>query len=203
MVAETQSRTRGFTLLELTFAVAIMTVIIGVLFSLSLGVGDTAAIQDIKLVINDEARRAMLAVAPQLRQAARESINFDQLPSDVLTFRTPRDLDGNGLAVDAFNSLELSPIFEIRRDRFDQNKDGIALAQLIMISGESIRVLANNLAPDIVIRDRTGKTPSQNTAGFWVEEEEGNLRVTIRTRGITRRGHQLRYQLSQVIVPRN
>lgn len=202
-MVDSPTRTGGFSLLELTFVVAISTVIMGVLFSLSLGIGDTAAIQDQKVITNDEARRAMLAVAPRLRQAARESIDFKQLPSDVLIFRMPRDLDGNGVAVDAFNSLELGPTIEIRRDRFDQNKDGIALAQLIMISGESIRVLANNLAPDIVVPDKKGKAPSRSTAGFWVVEEEGGIRVTIRTRAITRRGHLLRHELSQVITPRN
>lgn len=204
MAARTLPRARGFTLLELTFAVAIMTVIMGVLFTLSLGIGDTAAIQDRKVVMNDEARRGMLAISPRLRQAVRESINFKQLPSDVLIFRMPRDLDGNGLAVDAFNSLELGPSIEIRRDRFDQNKDGIGLAQLIMISGDSIRVLANDVFPDRgPVPDKAGKIPTRNTAGFWVQEEDGNLRVTIRTRGISRSGHLLRHELSQVIVPRN
>lgn len=204
MVARILPRTSGFTLVELTFAVAIMTVLMGVLFTLSLGIGDTAANQELKNVNNDEARKAMLAIAPRLRQAVRESINFKQLPSDVLIFRMPRDLDGNGLAVDAFNSLELGPSIEIRRDRFDQNKDGIGLTQLIMISGDSIRVLANNVFPDRPpVPDKAGKIPTRITTGFWVQEEDGNLRVTIRTRGISRRGHVLRHELSQVIAPRN
>ncbi|MBL7646869.1 MAG: prepilin-type N-terminal cleavage/methylation domain-containing protein [Candidatus Hydrogenedentes bacterium] len=208
MAASNIDRENGFTLVELTVAVAILVVLMGVLFSLSLGIGDTAAIQDLKIRGNDEARRGLLAVAPRLRQAVRETINLEQMPTDILTFRMPEDLDGNGLAVNGANALELGPEVEIRRDKHDQNKDGMSQSQLIMISGESIRVLANGLSP------APGPTPSpasakgtaqsaENTAGFWVAEEEGGIRVTIRTLSTSRRGHEILQEFNQLIAPRN
>lgn len=204
MVSRVTAPPRGFTLLELMFAVAIMTVVMGVLFSLSLGIGNTASVQDVKMNSNDEARRAMLAVAPRLRQAARETVNFDQMPTDVLTFKMPVDTDGNGLAVDKYNAIELGPEIEIRRDRYDQNKDGLTMTQLIMISGESIRVLANDLAPDEGPKpDLTQKIPPESAAGFWVIEEEGGVRIVVRTQGTSRRGHVLRQQTEQLVTPRN
>lgn len=188
--------TRGFSLLEVTVAVAIFTVTMGMLFTLSLGIGDAARIQDARIIAQDEARRAILSIAPRLRQAARSSINFDEFPTDVLVFRMPADLDGNGLAVDAFNAIELGPEIEIRRDQYDLNKDGLTMAQLIMVSGESVRVLANNL-----VTESEGGAPEN--AGFRVEEEEGAIRVTVRTREWSRRGHELRQVFSQAVFPRN
>lgn len=193
-----QRRRGGFSLLEVTVAVAIFTVTMGMLFSLSLGIGDTARIQDAKIVAHDEARRAILSLGPRLRQAARSSINFDELPTDVLVFRMPTDLDGNGLAVDGFNAIELGPEFEIRRDQYDLNKDGLTMTQLIMVSGESVRVLANNVLPGSV-----GADGALEGVGFWVEEERGAVRVTVRTRETSRRGHELRQEFSQAVTPRN
>ena len=208
MAAPIRDLESGFTLVELTVAVAILVVLMGVLFSLSLGIGDTAAIQDLKITGNDEARRGLLAVAPRLRQAVRETINLDQMPTDILSFRMPEDIDGNGLAVDSANALELGPEVEIRRDKHDQNKDGMTQSQLIMISGESIRVLANGLSPDLgpSPAPASGKgevVPAENTAGFWVAEEEGGIRVTIRTLGTSRRGHKILQEFNQLIAPRN
>ena len=52
---------RGVTLLELMMAMSILTVVMGVLFTLSISIGDTAKLQDVKVVNNDEARRALQA----------------------------------------------------------------------------------------------------------------------------------------------
>lgn len=198
MGVRTRSAREGFTLLEITVAVAIFTVIMGMLFTMSLGIGDSARIQDAKIVAHDEARRAILSLAPRLRQAARSSINFDEFPTDILVFRMPADLDGNGLAVDAYNAIELGAEFEIRRDQYDLNKDGLTMTQIIMVSGESVRVLANN-----VLSGTVGADGSIANVGFWVEEERGAVRVTVRTRETSRRGHELRQEFSQAVAPRN
>lgn len=192
------SRRAGFTLLEVTVALAIFTVTMGMLFSMSLGIGDSARIQDAKMIAHDEARRAILAITPRLRQAARSSINFDEFPTDVLVFRMPDDLDGNGLAVDGYNAIELGAEFQIRRDQYDLNKDGFTMTQLIMVSGESVRVLANNLLPD-----GPGEDGTTEGVGFWVDEEAGSVRVTVRTREVSRRGHVLQQAFSQAVAPRN
>lgn len=195
---------RGATLLELTFAMAILAIVTGVLVTLSIGIGDTAQIQDIRVTANDEGRRALLGLVPRLRHAARESINFEDLPADILRFRTPEDLDENGLAVDAFNTLELGEEITVRRDTFDQNKDGRADTQLILIDGEEITVLANNLSPDAgPVPGGDEEEPVENTAGFWVEENNGSVVVTVRTEGRSRRGHVVRQTYTQFVTPRN
>lgn len=196
---------QGSTLLELMFAVAIMTIVMGTLFTLSLSIGDTAQLQDVKITNIDEGRRALLRIVPRVRQAHRASVNFEDMPSDVLRFRMPEDIDDNGLAIDRFNTLELGDEIIIRRDKDDLNKDGVAASQLIMIQGETVTVLANELSPDEgPDPDWKGNgEPPENTAGFWVEVVSGRLTVTIRTEGTTRRGQEIRQQFTQIVEPRN
>lgn len=198
-------RKQGSTLLELMFAVAIMTIVMGTLFTLSFSIGDTAQLQDVKITNIDEGRRALLGIVPRVRQAHRASVNYEDMPTDVLRFRMPEDIDDNGLAIDRFNTLELGDEITIRRDKDDVNKDGVAASQLVMIQGETVTVLANELSPD------EAPDPEQvvagevleNTAGFWVETNAGRLTVTIRTEGTTRRGQKIRQQFTQIVEPRN
>lgn len=194
----------GVTLLELMVSMGILTGVMGVLFTLSLSIGDTARIQNTKVVSNDEARRALLAVIPRLRQAQDSTINKDALPGDVLSFQMPDDLDGNGSAVNVGGDLEVGDIITIRRDTDDANLDGITTSQLIMVQGDVVTVLANNLSPDAGPAPvAEGEPEPANTAGFWVQEQSGGVLVTIRTQGTSRRGHVIRQEFSELVNPRN
>lgn len=194
----------GFTLLETMFSMAILTAVMGVLFSLSIGIGDTARIQEVKARSNDEARRALLAVIPRLRQAQGTSINTGQMPGDILTFNMAADVDGNGSAVNVSGNLEVGSQITIRRDSDDMNDDGVGAEQLIMIQGNIVTVLANNLSPDAgPAAVAAGEEPAANTAGFWVEEQVGGVLVTIRTQGTSRQGHVIRQQFTELVNPRN
>lgn len=194
----------GVTLLELTFAMAIFAIVMGILFTLAIGIGDTTQVQDIRITANDEGRRALLGISPRLRNARAETVNFEEMPTDILRFRTATDLDGNGLAVDQFNTVELGAEMTIRRDTYDQNKDGRSDTQLILIDGESVRVLANNLSPDAAPPPaEEGEVAPENTAGFWVEENAGTVVVTVRTQGRSRRGHVFQQTYTQFVTPRN
>ena len=192
------------TLLELMMAMSILTVVMGVLFTLSISIGDTAKLQDVKVVNNDEARRALQAVVPRLRHAQRSSINTGDFPGDVLQFQMPTDLDGNGTAVNISGDLELGDVVTIQRDVNDANEDGVTNTQLVMISGNTVTVLANHLAPDAgpePVED--GAVAPENNAGFWVEEQNGGILLTIRTQGESRRGTLIRQQFTELVDPRN
>ena len=194
----------GVTLLEMMFSVAILTSVMGVLFSLSLGIGDTARIQEMKARSNDEARRALLAVVPRLRQAQFTSVNTDEMPGDVLTFNMADDIDGNGSAVNISGNLEVGTLVTIQRDTDDLNGDGLGAEQLVMTQGDVVTVLANTLSPDggpAPVED--GVEPAENTAGFWVEEQAGGVLITIRTQGTSRQGHVIRQQFTELVNPRN
>jgi prepilin-type N-terminal cleavage/methylation domain-containing protein len=195
---------RGMTLLELMMAMSIMTVVMGVLFTLSISIGDTAKLQNVRVQNNDDARRALIAVVPRLRQAQSASINTGDFPGDVLSFRMPADLDGNGTAVDINAELETGDLVTIQRDVDDLNLDGLSNEQLIMIDGDTIAVLANNLAPDTgPVPVPEGEVPPENRAGFWVEQQSGGILMTIRTQGETRRGTLIRQQFTELVDPRN
>jgi hypothetical protein len=194
----------GVTLLELMVAMGILTAVMGVLFTLSLSIGDTARLQNTKVINNDEARRVLLAVIPRLRMAQDSTINKAAMPGDVLSFRMPSDLDGNGTSVNVGGDLELGNVVTFRRDSEDLNGDGVSTTQLIMVEGDTITVLANNLSPDAAPAPAAeGEPEPENTAGFWVQEQSGGVLVTIRTQGTSRRGHVIRQTFTELVDPRN
>lgn len=195
---------RGVTLIELMMAMSILTVVMGVLFTLSISIGDTAKLQDVKVVNNDEARRALQAVVPRLRQAQFSSVNTGEMPGDVLRFQMPADLDGNGTAVNISGDLELGNPVTIQRDVDDANEDGVTDTQLVMISGDTVTVLANQLSPDPRPAPvQVGEIAPENNAGFWVEQQNGGILLTIRTQGESRRGTLIRQQFTELVDPRN
>ncbi len=137
----------GFTLLEVTFAVGILSVVMLILFGISEAFGNTAQVQRAKVQANEETRRALLVAVPMLRMASRGTVNWDDLPGPVITFNPVADLNGNGTAVDVAGVVELGPTVTIRVDMNDANQDGITDTQLVMEQGGTVRVLANNLVP--------------------------------------------------------
>ena len=198
----------GFTLIEIMMATAIMTVVMGMLVGLSISFGDTTEVQDISIITSDEARRAILTVTPELRQSARMSINFDELPGDSITYRVADDSDNNGSAVSAEILIELSAARTIQRDVDDLNEDGLTTTQLILINGDALRVLANDLNPlsetldaQGVLQDTDGD--GKRDLGFWVESFQQGLLLTFETQRTTRRGHDLSQTTTGFVVPRN
>ncbi len=192
---------RGFTLLEIMVTTALFTIVMSVIFSMGLGFANSAEVQEIKIITTEEARRALMILAPRLRQAARNSINWDDLPGDNITFRMATDLSGNGTAVDADGAIELTEPLIVQRDVNDANEDGITMTQLVLIDDDNVRVLANSL--------ETGPAPEAPGAdvpanvGFWVRPRNNGLEVTVRAEGRTRRGRVLNTVITEYIVPRN
>lgn len=192
-------------------AVSLFTVVMGALFGMALSLNDTAGIQDIKATSNDEARRAFQAIIPELCQAARSSINWNDLPGGSITYRTATDLDGNGSAVDVGGRLELSAPKTIQRDVDDLNGDGRTLDQLVLINGNNVQVLANNLVPQPESPDESGAFGSEQDTngngqldrGFWAEPRNGGLMVSVHTQGMSRQQHILVTRFEEFVVPRN
>ncbi len=209
-------RNSGVTLLEVMAATAIMTIVMGALFGLSLSMSDTAKVQDVQITSSSDGRRALLELVPELRQAGRMSINWTDLPGESITYQVAEDADGNGVAVNAGAALELSALRTIQRDVDDLNLDGKTLGQLIMIDsakaeGENITVLANYLVPISETTDSLGVFgPAQDTngngrldQGIWFEPFGSGLLLTVQTQGETRRGHMLISEASAFVNPRN
>jgi len=203
--------TRGMTLLEMMFAVSIFTVVMAAIFGLSFSFGDTVEVQEIKATTNDEARRALQFIIPDLRQAVRSTINWDELPGERISYCVPEDISGNGLPVNVQGRLEIGPPRVISRDLEDVNGDGLRETQLIVQSAGRVQVLANDVSPDSEQPDAMGVFgPAQDLngngrldRGIWFEPDGRGIRVTIQTQGVNRQGHILRTTLQETVVPRN
>ncbi len=198
----------GMTLVELVMTVGLMTIVMGALFAMSLSLSDTVQVYNATISATDEARRALYFIIPRLSQASRQTINMNELPGDVLVFRMPTDLDGNGTCVDVNGTLELGTPVTIRRDTEDLNGDGITNTQLIMIQGDNITVVANNIFSPPEQENPDGSFNDTNNngrldRGFMVIPEGNSLRVIIDTVGRTRRGHDLVIHIEERVTPRN
>ncbi len=205
-------KTKGMTLLEVMFATAIMTVVMTALYGMALGLADTARVQEATTTAHDEARRGLLVISKELRQAAGFSLSG--LPEAELSYRVATDVNGNGLAVDASAKLELSAARILTRDFEDMNGDGRSEDQLILIDGEVVRVLANGLMEDEDLNGTGWLDEGEDTnnnwrldRGIWFEKWFGGsgnaIRINIQTAGTSRQGHILTASLSEVIIPRN
>lgn len=201
----------GFTLLETMLAVGILTIVMGALMGISLSFANTVEIQEIKSTGNDESRAVLTRLIPELRQASSSSINWGDLPGPTLTYRIPEDIDGNGLAVDGTNSIELSGVITVTRDTDDLNDDGIAGTQLIHIRDNVITVLANNIRETDEGTDDAGIfTMAQDANGNGVQDiglqfEAWNsgLMFTVQAEDTTRSGHDVPVVLREIVYPRN
>lgn len=202
---------KGFTLIETMMAVAIFTVVMGALVTMSISFGNSVEVQSIKSMGNDETRAVVMRLVPELRMADMQSINWDELPGPTLTYRIPEDIDGNGLAVDGTNSVEWSAEHTISRDTDDLNEDGLTDTQLIHNDGNTITVLANYIREDNEGTDENGDfTAAQDTNGNGIQdvgiyfEAWGNgLMMTIQSGDETRLGHDIPVRLREIIYPRN
>ena len=189
---------RGFTLLEVMTASAILSVLLLTLYGLSEAFAGTAQVQRAKIQGNEEARRGVQVVLPLVRMASRDTVNWNQLPGPVLTFRAADDLDGNGTAVNVGARLELGAAITVGPDLQDANEDGVTATQLVMVQGDVVTVLANHLVapPD-------GAQPTADNSGFWVTPRDAGVELMIRAQGSTVRGRIMTTSMSQFAAMRN
>ena len=190
---------RGFTLLEVMLAVGIMTLVVGVLAGLSLGIGNTASVQRARTTATEEARRAVQTLVARLHAASWASVNRANLPGSVLTFRVATDVDGNGTAVNVNGRIELGAQITVGPDTADANRDGITARQLVMTQGNATRVLCNNLPPDSAVVNNGVPL----VRGFWVAERAGGFDVSVQTESRDNRGRPFRVAVTEFVRPRN
>lgn len=190
---------RGFTLVEIMLAVAMLTVIMGVLVGLSLGISRTASAQRARIAATEDARMAIQTLVARVHGASVLSINTAELPGDVLRFRPAADTNGNGTAVDVNGRLELGPQVTVQPDNTDLNRDGVTATQLVMTQGASTRVLCSSLPPDSA--NKTSGTPL--VRGFWVAPRSGGLEITVQTEARDNRNRPFRVALTEFVLPRN
>lgn len=204
-------RQHGMTLLEVVVVMAILTIVAGILFVLAQSLGIAVGNQEARATIIDEARRGMQFVVRELRQSARSTIPWHGLPSNTLTYQIAVDADGNGVAVDINNNLELSAVRTIGPDLGDVNGDGLTWQQLIMTDGVNTRVIANDLTPNEDANSdgilAAGEDLNANNTldhGVWFEQSGNGLAITIQTqRRGGAQGTMMSTSMTEIVVPRN
>jgi prepilin-type N-terminal cleavage/methylation domain-containing protein len=177
----------GFTLLEITMAMTVLTIILGMLYGAAWAMMKTARTQDSLVMLNSEARQAMSSIVRNLRQADATTIltnnggGFAAMGPNAQTniqFRRVEDLDGNGNALNAAMNVELTPPFWITRDVNDANGDGLTLTQLVRIdqAGQVVEVLSNHISPPMATGDMYS---APNGGAIFQDIGGGAIQVTL------------------------
>lgn len=194
----------GMTLLETMVAVSIFTVIMGVIFTMSLGIGNVSRLQESQVRTSESGRNALMRVASEIRQAQRLDIsNNNVLPAATLKYRLAQDVDGNGTAVNRNGTIELSAQRTIKADTDDLNRDGITSKQLIIAQGTTVlAVLCNNLCP---LTETNADTNGNGRLdrGFYVFSSGGTLSISIQTQETLANGRTVDNVYFVIVRPRN
>jgi len=196
--------TAGMTLLETMVAVSIFTVIMGVIFTMSLGINNVSKLQESQVRTSESGRNALMRVASEIRQAQRLDVNNNNVfPSATLKYRLAQDTDGNGTAVNRNGTIELGNQRTIKADTDDLNRDGITSKQLIIADGNTVvAVLCNNLCP---LTETNADTNGNGRLdrGFYVFNSGGTLSISIQTQETLANGRTVDNVYFVVVRPRN
>lgn len=201
---------RGFTLLELTMSIAILSIVSGMLFVLANTMHNASLAQDAKMSTHDEARNAMMRISRELRNAQQGSVVVGANGASI-QYRTPADADDNGVPVDAGGFLELGPVRTIQRDIADANGDGRTNTQVILNTGVQVVVLANDVpvsedANNNAVLDggEDGNFNLRLDRGLVFERVGTGVRVTVQS---MRQGgpetQPMISTMSEIVTPRN
>ena len=168
---------RGFTLIEVLVASALLAVALGVLWQSRLSAGQAAEFIDVKTTATEDAARAVDVIARELRHASLASLSA--LPAASISYTSSEDADA---------------VRTIARDTGDANQDGLGREQVVLVTPEHTRVLANTLA---------GGADAAPSSGLWFEPVPGGVLVTVETVARTRRGHNVPAVAQCIVRPRN
>ena len=135
----------------------------------------------------------------------------ERVSATSLSYQRADDIDGNGTAVDAGLSLEVTGVRTIRRDTTDANGDGRTVDQLVMIEGANVTVLANDLPPDEDASGNGALNAGEDTnsngvldRGLLFQQAGGGILVTLQAmyRPSPREQEQVS-TMQTIVVPRN
>ena len=201
-------RNRGFTLIEMLISSVMLTAVLGVMYGLWSALGDTAGLLHAKASAHEDAVRATLRTARELRGAARTTLS--QMPANELTYQVAVDFDGNGFAVDREGRIELGPPRRIARDTGDANEDGLAGDQLVLLSENGVEVLASGLYEDEDANGNGKLDPGEDKnrnerldRGVWFENVGNTVRICVQTMRTERKGFLIVGESEQYVSPRN
>ena len=191
-------RRDGFTLIEVLTASTLLIAALGMIWQAWMMANTTSDALGRKMDATNASARALNTIEHELRLASFSRLS--PLPSATIRYHIPEDVDGNGLPVDASGKPEYGVERVIARDRNDANHDGISEDQLILISGDRVEVLANDLLPDET-EDTNGN--GRLDRGIWFETDGRGVMIRLSVSMKTARKLTLAGQAAQLVTPRN
>ncbi len=187
-----RSRQSGFTLLEVLISMVVLSVLLGVVLSISVETAKFTAFADDEYIVQNEAQRSISKLTEILRKTGWVTIGGVTFPQvwndgDEIDFVLNSDSDGNGYAFDeTTGELEWSPIIYSARRDSETGTFGIYVGEhLIWILGSNISDV------DFVT----------NVEDSSVQFKE--IRVTIQSDRVTPDGTPVNYQTTSSIHMRN
>lgn len=208
-----KTRNGGFSLLELTVAMAGLSIVLMMLYGISFSMVRAAKVQDSVIMLKQESRLAMQSIVQNLRmsqslglQVSDGAGGFVPLGAgqfNTLQFRRAADIDANNVALNQDLTLGLSQQFLYTVDTNDANGDGQTVTQLVRLNQDGTvgQVLANHVAP-VMARPDVYNAPQgglifQNVGG-------GNVQVTLIMRHQPDpAGPAVVSRLDEIVSPRN
>ncbi len=213
---------RGFTLIEVMVVTSLLTIVMGVLYLVSMGMAQAAQIQETKIILRDEARLSMQEITRQMRMCSRGTlVSWDTgapVPlgaavSQSIGFQRVEDVAGvdgfgnpfavNGVGVNPDLSIGLGPMMGYGVDDADLNGDGKSVTQLVEydLNGNIVRVLANNLSPVV---NAPGTPADAPNGGIEFLQIGNGVQVTlIFSRRIAVNQLPLTFRVVEFVSPRN
>lgn len=191
-------RRDGFTLIEVLTASTLLIAALGMIWQAWMMANTTTDVLGRKLDATNASMGAMGIMEQELRLASFAQLS--PLPAATIRYRIPEDADGDGLPVDASGKPEYGAERIITRDLEDANHDGISERQLVLIAGERVEVLANDLLPD-ESEDTNGN--GRVDRGIWFEAEGRGVMVHLNVSMKSARKLSLPGQAAQLVTPRN
>ena len=155
MDTRTPKTNRGFTLLEVMIATAMLTAISLVLYEVNNSMVRAALHQESMTILRDEARNSLMQMTRLVRMADTTTIvtaagaAIGVNPVNSIEFQPVEDTDGNGNAINEDFSVGLGAAVRFVIDTGDANGDGLTTTQLIEAdeNGAFVRILTSHLNP--------------------------------------------------------
>lgn len=181
---------RGYTLIELMISCAVLVLIFTGSFMALDNFVKAHLHQENMMQARQALRVAATQIASELRLASRASLAIDA--DGRLVYQLPKDLNGDGVLLNADGEIELGPARTMGIDFGDANGDGIGRAQVLVSFQEGSRVLANRIYAD------RGEIIDPN-AGFQFELRDGGVRFAV----VTQVAGSPSQQRTFFVAPRN
>lgn len=196
----------------------LLTAALGMIWHAWLSAQDTTQVIGKKISVTESAVHGMAQVQRELRQASMASLS--PLPAASLQYRIVERDPESGRVVDAGGAVRLGELRTLTRDFEDANRDGIRESQLVLITAQGTKVLANNLHPATAIearlrdiesdavrvisnRDRVTESSAEMDNGIWFEADAGGIGIRLTISGETRRNLALSTTAAETVIPRN